>query len=64
MSVGMELKLTSSHAVITNSEAVILKRVVSRSRAAHLAELTSNLGIWVGTVTVILDCDPKSLNSS
>ncbi len=40
-----------------------LKRAVSRSKAAQLAELTSNLAILGLTVSVILDCDPKSLNS-
>jgi hypothetical protein len=40
-----------------------LKRAVSRSKAAHPAELTSNLAILGLTVSVILDCDPKSLNS-
>jgi CHASE2 domain-containing sensor protein len=40
-----------------------LKRAVSRSKAAHIAELTSNLAILGLTVSVILDCDPKSLNS-
>jgi hypothetical protein len=34
-----------------------------RSKAAHLAELTSNLAIFGLTVSVIFDCDPKSLNS-
>jgi hypothetical protein len=40
-----------------------LKRAVSRSKAAQIAELTSNLAILGLTVSVILDCDPKSLNS-
>jgi hypothetical protein len=40
-----------------------LKRAVSRSKVARLAEITSNLVILGLTVSVILDCDPKSLTS-
>jgi hypothetical protein len=40
-----------------------LKRAVSRSKAAHLAEITANLVLLGLTVSVILDCDPKSLTS-
>ena len=43
--------------------AIILKRAVSWSKAAHIAELTSNLAILGVTVSGILDCDPNSLNS-
>jgi hypothetical protein len=42
---------------------IILKRAVSRSKAAQLAELTSNLAILGLSVSVILDCDPKSLQN-
>jgi hypothetical protein len=40
---------------------MILKRAVLRSKAAQLFELTSNFAILGLTVSVILDCDPKSL---
>jgi hypothetical protein len=42
---------------------MILKRVISRSKAAQIFEIKKNLVILGLTVSVRLDCDQKSLNS-